>query len=561
MGIGVLDVKTTDHVPGTVHLEHVTESAAVDNILSPLKHGQGKDGRIILTPQPSDDPNDPLNWSFAKKRAIASIVYAGTVIHSATTAPLLLAGTVQIAQDLNISAASMVKLSSGYYLLAAGAACPFVAACSRKYGKRPIFVLSSFMAVIGSVVGATAQGYNSLLTARVIQGIASAAYETLVFSAIGDITFLHERGPRVAAGVFLLNAIANIVGIIAGTITTNLGWRYNFYMLIPFAALQAISTALFVPETSYIRRYDSEIEPKDGTSWSSLTRPEAKSASKRALDDCGEMSHDEHVVQTAVESTPRTWCQELRLYSGTYVSDPIWRILISFPVVLVNLGATFAVVSCGLTLCWLAATLILSSVLLTAPPYNLTSSQVGYASVAPAIGALLAGLFMGLCSDRCIRILTRRNRGIYEPEFQLPLTLIGVACAISGMVGLGYTYQQRTSLYVVCVCWGITAFGLSSCNTTFFNYALSAFHEYGSEILVMSALVRNFLGYGMSVFIVPWVEQDGPRTVLCSLGGIMAFPAVLVVVFYRYGKMYRLVWHRNNWLKKWYLESRPTAHV
>lgn len=68
------------------------------------------------------------------------------------------------------------------------------------------------MAVIGSVVSATAQGYNSLLTARVIQGIVSAAYETLVFSTIGDITFLHERGPRVAAGVFLLDAKHYLAG-------------------------------------------------------------------------------------------------------------------------------------------------------------------------------------------------------------------------------------------------------------------------------------------------------------------------------------------------------------
>ena len=33
-----------------------------------------KDGRTVLIPQPSDDPNDPLNWSTTKKHVILFIV-------------------------------------------------------------------------------------------------------------------------------------------------------------------------------------------------------------------------------------------------------------------------------------------------------------------------------------------------------------------------------------------------------------------------------------------------------------------------------------------------------
>ncbi len=33
-----------------------------------------KDGATILIPQPSDDPNDPLNWSQAKKNAILMVI-------------------------------------------------------------------------------------------------------------------------------------------------------------------------------------------------------------------------------------------------------------------------------------------------------------------------------------------------------------------------------------------------------------------------------------------------------------------------------------------------------
>lgn len=33
-----------------------------------------RDGRTILIPQPSDDPNDPLNWSQTKKNLILLVV-------------------------------------------------------------------------------------------------------------------------------------------------------------------------------------------------------------------------------------------------------------------------------------------------------------------------------------------------------------------------------------------------------------------------------------------------------------------------------------------------------
>ena len=86
MGVGVLDVKTSGVVPGTIHLEHVQDGSIVDKTLGTLKHARGKnDDKIILAPQPSDDPNDPLNWPFFKKCAIFVIVYMGTIVHTATT--------------------------------------------------------------------------------------------------------------------------------------------------------------------------------------------------------------------------------------------------------------------------------------------------------------------------------------------------------------------------------------------------------------------------------------------------------------------------------------------
>lgn len=61
MGLGVLEPKSDQKVPGTVHLERDTQ--VLRDLTSNLKHGSGRDENIVLVPQPSDSPNDPLSMS------------------------------------------------------------------------------------------------------------------------------------------------------------------------------------------------------------------------------------------------------------------------------------------------------------------------------------------------------------------------------------------------------------------------------------------------------------------------------------------------------------------
>ncbi len=61
MPLGIIDVKPDSsghHVPGTVLLE----DSDIAHQHSHVKQGTGKEANIILVPQPSNDPNDPLNW-------------------------------------------------------------------------------------------------------------------------------------------------------------------------------------------------------------------------------------------------------------------------------------------------------------------------------------------------------------------------------------------------------------------------------------------------------------------------------------------------------------------
>lgn len=59
MAWGILEPRSRRHVPGTVLLNESNEDLAQHAGLKSVRRGGET---IILVPQPSNDPNDPLNW-------------------------------------------------------------------------------------------------------------------------------------------------------------------------------------------------------------------------------------------------------------------------------------------------------------------------------------------------------------------------------------------------------------------------------------------------------------------------------------------------------------------
>lgn len=65
MPFGILDCKKMEVVPGTAIMSDQDDLPPeyADIPREHLKHGTGRYSDVILVPQPSDSPNDPLNVS------------------------------------------------------------------------------------------------------------------------------------------------------------------------------------------------------------------------------------------------------------------------------------------------------------------------------------------------------------------------------------------------------------------------------------------------------------------------------------------------------------------
>jgi MFS family permease len=357
-----------------------------------------------------------------------------------------------------------------------------------------MYVFSSLIGTIGVIVSETASGYNSLLAGRVLQGIGIAAYESLAVSSIGDIFFVHERGPRVAVVIFLLAAISNGISIIAGVITEHLGWHYNFHILVPFAALQTIAVILYCPESMYRRKAIYEIDTA-GSDENLEKLAKVESAAARHVErhhDATEEADLEKTMTTAtqvsVESIPpkKTYIQNLALYNGTFVDDSIIKMAIASVAILLNIGATYQVLMTGIIIAWYVAVAILSGVIFASPPYLLSSASVGYMSCGPFIGGLLGATFSLIVSQPLVKSMTRRNKGVYEPEFALIPVSLGGVLSVAGLIGWGYAVHDFKSIYLVCFIWGVILFGMTVIASFATQWALDAYRQNSTELFIMN---------------------------------------------------------------------------
>jgi MFS family permease len=184
-------------------------------------------GKILLVPQPSDDPNDPLNWPRWKRDTITAILSFLSVI-AATLSPLLAADTVSLAIYFRRTFTDMALLT-GYHLLGVGLAGFLFVPSARIWGKRHCYLLGTIIVIFSSAWGgANGKSYKSLLWARIFQGVGLAPFEALVNASVGDLYFVHERGTRMALSNLALFGGAFFTPVLVGKIASTIGYQCEF---------------------------------------------------------------------------------------------------------------------------------------------------------------------------------------------------------------------------------------------------------------------------------------------------------------------------------------------
>ena len=116
--------------------------------------------------------------------------------------------------------------------------------------------------------------------------------------------------------------------------------------------------------------------------------------------------------------------------------------------------------------------------------YNFTALQTGLVYISPFIGGVLGTAVAGKVSDVIVRFMSRRNGGIYEPEFRLVMAIPVTISTCVGLMGFGWSAQVKDNWIVPTVFFGIISFGCSLGSTTAITFAVDSYRQYAGEALV-----------------------------------------------------------------------------
>lgn len=279
---GILEPRSCPaHVPGTVLLESDFQQESNPNRFN-VKKTVHRGETIVLVPQPSDDPNDPLNWSLWQKDLIL-LLYATTTIltvggyvnHSMviqarqthfddSIGPIISPIAFELTLVFEVSF-TKVSLLTGYSLLATACFGLVVSPVARKYGRRSPLIFSITCAFAGCLWAGYADSYNSLLGARILQGLGVSLFESLSFVIVGDLYFVHERGIRVALVTTAIIGVGALPPVVAGKVAMTMGWRWLFWLLSIFMGVILLWAIILGFETAYTRSpvYNTDTDSRD----------------------------------------------------------------------------------------------------------------------------------------------------------------------------------------------------------------------------------------------------------------------------------------------------------
>ncbi|KAI8938504.1 hypothetical protein NX059_004393 [Plenodomus lindquistii] len=251
------------------------------------------------------------------------------------------------------------------------------------------------------------------------------------------------------------------------------------------------------------------------------------------------------------DAPAKTYRQSLRPWNGRLVKDKWFRVMIRPFILFAYPAVLWSSMVYALAVGWLIVLSESVAHIYQDTSYNFTSLQVGLVYISPFIGGVIGTAVAGKVSDLVVRFMARKNDGVYEPEFRLIMVVPITISTVIGLMGFGWSAEEKNNWIVPTVFFGVISFGCSLASTTAITFVVDSYRAYAGEALVTLNFCKNVLhGFIFSLFFPHWLESSGSKSTFLAIGGIQLGCMLLSIPMYIYGKRARMWTVRKNLMEK-----------
>ncbi|WVQ64102.1 uncharacterized protein L199_002262 [Kwoniella botswanensis] len=473
------------------HSEGILEDRAVVDL------GNGEEEVIIVDWIP-DDPDNPFNWSPARKYAILLTCVFITFTGAASLVSVGILATwgtdyFHVSREVFLLQLTLPMMAIAFTPMV-------LAPLSEVIGRNMIYQITSILNLLLFIPQCLSKNHNGVLAARFLQGMTQSVGNSMVGGTVADMFYPKQRG--IAMGVFsVMIFCAQGSGIPAiGWIGQNLGMRWSYIIQTIAAALNVILNAIVLRET----RADV------------LLSRRAKKLTKK--------TGKKHICAADLQKSSFLSVMRISLIRP-------FQYLLTEPIV--------SALSAWIGFAWSCVFMFGSSVILVFEAYGFNPAQAASFEVTLAIAAFF-GFACQFHQDYLYRRAATKNGGKAPPEARLYWAAWGglmfpIFCFI-------YAWTGRAGV----VHWAVPAVCLVGCYTGIFmmytgvfTYLADAYEVYSSSAQASQSFVRNLFSGLFPLFSRQMYIGMGYQyasTLVAAVALILAAAPFLLIL---YGKKLR----------------------
>lgn len=121
------------------------------------------------------------------------------------------------------------------YMLTSTVTVPIYGKLADVLGRKPVLLFGLSVFIAGSLGAGAAGSMTSLIVFRALQGVGAGAMQPIALTIVGDL-FTYEERARMQGVFGAVWGVAGLAGpLLGGLVVKTLGWRWVFYINVPFA--------------------------------------------------------------------------------------------------------------------------------------------------------------------------------------------------------------------------------------------------------------------------------------------------------------------------------------